>query len=104
MAVPQCMERDRRQLARLHKPCPIPAIPVLRGTFTPLTLTPFKLGAICHFSHELAEFSSTSVPGGLLAGVTPITASAATPPTAAMAADFKALLAALTYPVRTSCL
>jgi HK97 family phage major capsid protein len=33
------------------------AIPVLRGTFTPLTLSAFKLAAICHFSHELAEYS-----------------------------------------------
>ena len=32
------------------------AIPVLRGTLPTLTLTPFKLAAICHFSHELVEF------------------------------------------------
>ena len=97
------------------------AIPVLKGSFTPLTLTPFKLAAICHFSHELAEFSmienavrvllgqsiasgmdiiafGTTLPGGLLNGVTPITASATTPPAAAMVADLKALLAALTSP------
>jgi HK97 family phage prohead protease/HK97 family phage major capsid protein len=35
-------------------------------------------------------------PAGLLNGVTPITASAATPPTAAMVADLKALVAAIT--------
>jgi hypothetical protein len=96
-------------------------IPVLRGTFAALSLTPFKLAAICPFSDELAEFStieaavrsllsqsiaagmdavafSTASPGGLLNGVTPIAASAATPSTAAMAADLKALLAALTNP------
>jgi hypothetical protein len=33
------------------------AIPVLKGSFSPLTLSAFKLAAICHFSHELAELS-----------------------------------------------
>jgi len=96
-------------------------IPVLKGAFTPLNLAPFKLSAICHFSHELAEFSmienavrvllgqsiaagldivafGTTLPGGLLNGVTPITASVLTPASAALVADLKALLAALTSP------
>jgi hypothetical protein len=96
-------------------------IPVIKGSFAPLDLVPFKLAAIMHFSKELAEASiienavrvllsqsisagidnvgfGTTLPGGLLNGITPITASAATPAAAAMIADLKALVAALTAP------
>jgi hypothetical protein len=33
------------------------AIPLVRGSFAPLNLTPFKLANICGFSKELAQVS-----------------------------------------------
>lgn len=99
--------------------------PVRRASFSTVPLVPAKLSVISTFTEEMATYSAnlieqiirqamsddTSValdtflidnvagsatrPAGLLNGVTPITASAATPATAAMVADIKALVAAI---------
>ena len=97
------------------------AIPVQRGNFTPLTLTPFKLASILHYTDELQNASnieaitrvlleqsvaagmdavafSTGALGGLLLGVVPIAASTATPLSEAMRQDLQNLVAALDTP------
>lgn len=100
------------------------AKPVVSTLLSSVTVTPYKLSAISTFSEEMllstaieqlvrsalahdltglldtALLGSTAAsagvrPAGLFNGVTPITASAATPPTAAMAVDLKALAAAV---------
>jgi hypothetical protein len=93
------------------------------------TLSPRKLAVLSHFSLEMAEWSVPSIesvikqeinadtslvldsrlldsvagsatrPAGLLNGVTPITASAATPAQAALVADLSALTNAIAAPV-----
>jgi HK97 family phage major capsid protein/HK97 family phage prohead protease len=102
------------------------AKPVKRASFSTVSLTPTKLAVISTFSEEMATYGMPSIEGiirqamsddtgialdtylidnvagsatrppGLLNGVTPITASAATPATAAMVADLKALVGAIT--------
>jgi HK97 family phage major capsid protein/HK97 family phage prohead protease len=102
------------------------AKPVRRASFSTVSLTPTKLSVISTFTEEMATYGSPAIegiirqamaddtsialdtflidavassatrPAGLLNGVTPITASAATPATAAMVADLKALVAAIT--------
>jgi HK97 family phage major capsid protein/HK97 family phage prohead protease len=102
------------------------AKPVRRASFATVSLTPTKLAVISTFTEEMATYSpyaiesiirqgmaddtsiaidgylidaiaaSATRPAGLLNGVAPITASAATPATAAMVADLKALVAAIT--------
>jgi len=99
---------------------------VRRASFSTVSLTPTKLSVISTFTEEMATYGSPAIegiirqamaddtsialdtflidnvaasatrPAGLLNGVTPITASAATPATAAMVADLKALVSALT--------
>lgn len=99
--------------------------PVKRIGLSSITLTPHKLAVISTFTEEMALYStpaiegllrqamsddtsealdgflidnvaaSASRPAGLLNGVTPITASAATPPAVAMIADLKALVGAI---------
>jgi hypothetical protein len=96
-------------------------IPIQRGSFTALSLLPFKLAAILHYTEELQNASNieaitrtlleqsvaagmdaiafgSTLPGGLLNGVTPIAASTATPLETAMRQDLQNLLAALTAP------
>ena len=97
------------------------AIPIQRGSFAAVSLTPFKLASIMHFTEELqlasnieavtrtlleqsisagldaVAFGST-LPGGLLSGITPIAASTATPLETALRQDLQNLLAALTSP------
>jgi HK97 family phage prohead protease len=102
------------------------AKPVRRASFSTVELKPTKLSVISTFTEEMQNYgapaiegiirqgmaddtaialdtylidstaSSSTRPAGLLNGVTPITASAATPATAAMVADLKALVAAIT--------
>ena len=102
------------------------AKPVRRASFTTVSLTPTKLAVISTFTEEMSQYSSPAIegiirqgmaddtsiqldtylidavagsatrPAGLLNGVTPITASVLTPATAAMVADLKALINALT--------
>ena len=97
------------------------AIPIQKGNFTGLSLAPFKLASILHYTEELQNSSniesvtrallsqsvaagmdaiafSTSATGGLLVGVTPITASTATPLETAMRQDLQNLVAALDTP------
>ena len=99
------------------------AKPVVSIPLSTVNVTPYKLSAISTFTEEMllstmieqlvrqalshdltglldsalldSTASSATRPAGLFAGVTPITASAATPPTAAMVADIKALVAAI---------
>ena len=102
------------------------AKPVRRATFTTVSLTPTKLAVISTFTEEMSQYSMPSIegiirqamsddtgialdtylidavavspsrPAGLLNGVSPITASVLTPATAAMVADLKALINAIT--------
>ena len=102
------------------------AKPVRRASFSTVELKPTKLSVISTFTEEMANYgapaiegiirqgmaddtaiaidtylidnvaSSATRPAGLLYNVSPITASAATPATAAMVADLKALVAAIT--------
>jgi len=96
------------------------AIPVFRGTFSAATMSPGKIAAIISFSEELSRVSniedvsrmllSQSVadgldlaffatsPPGVLAGLTPLTASTATSTLDALLADLSALLRALNVP------
>jgi HK97 family phage major capsid protein/HK97 family phage prohead protease len=99
--------------------------PVKRIGLSALTLTPHKLAVISTFTEEMAMYSVPAIegllrqamaddtaesldgflidnvagsptrPAGLLNGVTPITASALTPATAAMVADLKAIVGAI---------
>lgn len=99
--------------------------PVRRASFATVSMTPTKLAVISTFTEEMAAYSTPAIegiirqgmsddtgialdtylidnvassatrPAGLLNGVTPITASAATPATAAMVADLKALVNAI---------
>jgi hypothetical protein len=96
-------------------------IPVIRGSFSPLALTAFKLAAISTFSDELTKVSnieavtrtllaqslssgmdtaafSATPPAGLLTGLTPVAASTSTDPQAALLADLAALVKALDAP------
>ena len=105
-------------------------IPVSRFTFGSLSLGPKKAANIVVVSDELVSASpidveatlrtilsesigllidsvllgsgaaTTAAPAGLLNGITPITASAATPATAALGADLKALIAAIAPALR----
>jgi HK97 family phage major capsid protein/HK97 family phage prohead protease len=100
--------------------------PVRRISLSTVSMTPTKMAVISTFTEEMANYSTPSIegiirqamsddtsealdsylidavaasavrPAGLLNGVTPITASAATPATAAMVADLKALVGAIT--------
>jgi len=102
------------------------AKPVRKASFSTVSLTPTKMAVISTFTEEMAMYSapaiegiirqgmaddtgialdsylidniigSTSRPAGLLYNVSAITASAATPATAAMVADLKALVGAIT--------
>ena len=102
------------------------AKPVRRASFATVTLAPTKLAVISTFTEEMATYSpyaiesiirqgmaddtsiaidtylidavvgSATRPAGLLNGVGAITASVLTPATAAMVADLKALVAAIT--------
>lgn len=99
--------------------------PVKRASFTPITLTPFKLSVISTFSEEMALYATPAIegiirqgmqddtgialdsylidnvaasatrPAGLLNGVTPLTATAAGTAAEKMVADLKQLVAAI---------
>jgi Phage capsid family len=96
-------------------------IPIRKGAFSVVTLTPFKLAAIATFSEELARSSgvegnignlltqsisagldatafAASGTGSVLVGAASVTASTATPLDVAMKRDLEALLAALDNP------